>query len=69
MGIDEANEVLGGDSPWAVLEIQPGASGDEIKRAWRRQAHKWHPDRHGGSEAAAENFKRAKAAHVKLGEP
>jgi len=69
MGIDEANEILGDDSPWAVLGIRPGATGREIKRAWRRQAHRWHPDRNGGCESAAERFKKAKAAYVRLGEP
>lgn len=69
MGLDEASEILGDDSPWAVLGIRAGSSAEEIRKAWRRQAHKWHPDRHDGSEAAAEKFKRAKAAHVKLGEP
>jgi len=69
MSLDEANEVLGDDSPWAILGIRPGATSAEIKKAWRREAKKWHPDRHGGSEGAAEKLKRAKAAHVKLGEP
>jgi len=69
MGIDEANEILGDDSPWAVLGISPGATGREIKRAWRRQAHRWHPDRNGGDAAAEGRFKKAQAAWVKLGEP
>ena len=69
MGLDEAEGILGSDSPWTVLGIRPGVSAEEIKKAWRRAAHRWHPDRNGGSEGAVAQFKRAKAAYVKLGEP
>ncbi|MFN7175467.1 MAG: TerB family tellurite resistance protein [Thermaurantiacus sp.] len=34
------------DSPWAVLGVEPGASHDEIKAAWRRLVKAHHPDRH-----------------------
>ena len=30
---------------YALLEIEQGASNDEIKKAFRKQAIKWHPDR------------------------
>ena len=30
---------------FTVLEIEPGASPQEIKRAWRTLAKVWHPDR------------------------
>lgn len=67
MGLGEAEAVLGSDSPWAVLGISPGASLEEVKKAWRRAAHRWHPDRNGGSEDAVKMFKRANAAYIKLG--
>lgn len=66
MGLDEATRILGNDDPLAVLGLRAGATGDEIKKAWRREAVRWHPDHERG---CAEKFKRAKAAHVKLGEP
>ena len=69
MGLDEAEGILGSDSPWAVLGISPGASLEQVKKAWRRAAHKWHPDRNGGSEDAAKRFIRANAAYVKLSTP
>jgi hypothetical protein len=37
--------------PYDVLEVDPGASSDEVARAYRRQAKRWHPDRGGGQGA------------------
>jgi DnaJ-domain-containing protein 1 len=67
---EQVTEILGEDSPWGILGIQRGASMDEIKRAYRRAAQKWHPDKHQGAEAkakATKMFIRAKAAYIKLG--
>ena len=32
-------------SPWEILEIEPGASEEEIQKAYKRQLSKYHPDR------------------------
>jgi hypothetical protein len=37
--------------PYAVLGLQPGASPDEVARAYRALAKRWHPDRGGGADA------------------
>ncbi len=66
MGLDEAARILGDDEPLAILGLQAGATADDIKKAWRREAMKWHPDRNGGSADCAEKFIRAQAAYVKL---
>jgi hypothetical protein len=39
--------------PFAALELPPGATPDEIAAAYRRLAKRWHPDRGGGTGAAA----------------
>lgn len=38
---------------YAALELDVGASKEEVKRAFRRLAKQWHPDKHAGGGAAA----------------
>jgi molecular chaperone DnaJ len=38
--------------PYATLELQPGASTDDVSKAYRRLAKKYHPDVNGSPEAA-----------------
>jgi hypothetical protein len=45
-------------SPYEVLEVAPGATEDEVRRAWRRRAFETHPDR-GGDEAAFDVVRQA----------
>ena len=54
-----------------ILEISPDASNDEIKRAYRKMANKYHPDKvsHLGKEmqaAAEEKFKALNNAYQQL---
>lgn len=48
---------------YEVLEIQKGASADEIKKAYRKAAIKHHPDKNPGNEAAEDKFKEAAEAY------
>lgn len=64
MGLDEASEILGNDNPWTVLGLRAGASAADIKKAWRREAMRWHPDRNGGCTET--KFILAQAAYTKL---
>ena len=54
---------------YGVLGVQKAASDDEIKKAYRKLAMKFHPDRNPGDKASEENFKEANAAYEILSDP
>jgi len=54
---------------YEVLGLNRDASDDEIKKAYRRLAMKWHPDRNPDNPKAEEHFKEAKEAYEILSEP
>jgi molecular chaperone DnaJ len=55
--------------PYEVLGVGREASQEEIKKAYRKLALKYHPDRNPGDKAAEERFKEASAAYQILGDP
>ena len=50
------------EDPYLVLGLRPGASQEQVRRAFKRLAFQNHPDRNPGDAAAAERFKRIFAA-------
>ncbi len=48
---------------YALLESNRDASADELKRAYRKQAMKFHPDRNPGDKAAEAKFKEVNEAY------
>ncbi|MDP6478454.1 MAG: molecular chaperone DnaJ [Phycisphaerales bacterium] len=54
---------------YEVLSVTRDASGDEVKRAYRRLAMKYHPDRNPGDTAAEASFKEAAEAYEILSDP
>jgi len=54
---------------YKVLEVHPRATGDEIKKAFRRVALGCHPDRNAQNREAEERFKDANFAYSVLGDP
>ena len=53
---------------YEILEISRNASQEEIKKAYRKAALKWHPDRNPNNKEAEEKFKEAAEAYEVLGD-
>jgi molecular chaperone DnaJ len=51
---------------YEVLGVARNASDDDLKKAYRRSAMKYHPDRNPGDAAALESFKECKEAYEVL---
>lgn len=54
--------------PYVELGVPRTASADEIKRAFRKLAKKYHPDANQGDKSAEDRFKRVSAAFDLLGD-
>ena len=54
---------------YEVLGIQKNASEDEMKKAYRQMAKKYHPDLHPNDKEAEEKFKEVNEAYEVLSDP
>jgi molecular chaperone DnaJ len=54
---------------YKVLGVGKGASDEEIKKAYRKLARQYHPDRNPGDKRAEERFKEISQAHDVLSDP
>lgn len=51
-----------GQDYYKLLGVDKNASEEDIKKAYKKMALKWHPDRNAGSEAASKKFKEISEA-------
>src|SRR4051795_9185254 len=54
---------------YKALGVDKKASQDEIKKAYRKLARQYHPDRNPGDEKGEARFKEISAAYDVLGDP
>ena len=54
--------------PYKILGVDKKASQDEIKKAYRKLARRYHPDRNPGDTKSEERFKEVQAAYDVLGD-
>jgi molecular chaperone DnaJ len=55
--------------PYSVLGVDRKASAEEIKKAYRKLARQYHPDRNPDDESAEERFKEIQSAYDIVGDP
>ncbi|WP_315087034.1 molecular chaperone DnaJ [Bacteroides heparinolyticus] len=54
---------------YEILEVEKTATADEIKKAYRKKAIQYHPDKNPGDKTAEEKFKEAAEAYDVLSNP
>lgn len=54
---------------WSLLGLSPGSDADQLKKAFRKEAMRWHPDLNKNNQGAEERFKWINEAYKVLNDP
>ena len=54
---------------WSLLGLSPGSNSDQLKKAFKREAKRWHPDLNRNDLSAEERFKWINEAYLVLNDP
>lgn len=68
-GKEEKEEEISVRNPYEVLGVSPGATDEEIKKAYRKLSRQYHPDANVNSphpEIAEEKFKEVQQAYTQI---
>ena len=61
--------MAGNEDYYKILGLTKSATAEEIKKAYRKLAVKYHPDKNPGNKAAEEKFKKVSEAYEVLSDP
>jgi DnaJ-class molecular chaperone len=62
------NIFMNNKNPYIVLGVSKSATQDEVKKAYRKLAMQYHPDKNKGDKKAEEKFKEVASAYEILGD-
>ena len=54
---------------WSLLGVDPDCTDQQLKRAFRREARRWHPDLNSNDPVAEDRFKLVNEAYAVLSDP
>lgn len=54
---------------WSLLGLSPGSDANQLKKAFKREAKRWHPDLNQNSPNSEERFKWINEAYLVLSDP
>lgn len=67
--VNEYNEFMDYKDYYKILGVERSANADEIKKAYRKLAMKFHPDRNQGNKQSEDRFKEINEAYEVLSDP
>ena len=60
---------IGSFTYWSLLGLSPGSNSEQLKKAFKREAKRWHPDLNRNNREAEERFKWINEAYLVLSDP